>query len=180
MNSSQQFWSTYFRHSLGVEWRLGPEKINSIEESSESKIEPLSTGKTQEPEPKTGLIPVIAQPFVFVSEPLQPGGPLDIMIKKMAVALKLDGAQLYVLGSDGRPAIKKALSELKPTQKILFFGASKVLPKIAKSKSVNYGAWSSSANCPFMVTHELVDLQANPKLKKQTWAHLQKFVGLKP
>lgn len=94
------------------------------------------------------------------------------MLERMIIAVRLEKDQLFCLASNDTEFITQSVSRLESHQKVMFFGSP-----TGKSKK-ELGAWFPWKQGQAMITHDLKDLKINPRLKKQTWEHLQQFVGL--
>ena len=95
----------------------------------------------------------------------------------MIVAIRQTSDQLFCLSSDDPTYLKSSLARLQEGQKVLVFGLQ-TLKVPGQKQGSPLGEWRPWQGGQVMVTHDLQDLKINPRLKKQTWEHLQVFAGL--
>lgn len=147
--SNSLFFKSYLKHSLGVDWLLVSPEVNKA-----------STGKGES-----------SYPYAFVTSKKHQGTPLEKMLERMMVAVQQSSETIEVLFVEDRQEWQSHLKQKTASQKFLFFGDSFV--------QGSPGEWAKEGEHYFMQTHELEDVKKQPPKKRETWEHLQKFVGLK-
>ena len=173
MDANSTFWRTFYGHSLQVPWIIGPEAQPVVEPVEEAPVEVKTEVKAEPKKPA----PVVetSEPFIFITTKLSESPALAKMLERMIVAIRKDDESLVTKEVADKTEARKILSSLNSEQKALVFGQS-----LWPAKKIENGSWiSAKSGAQVMLTHDLLDLKANPALKKYTWEHLQSFVGLK-
>lgn len=148
--SEALFYKAYFKHSLGVEWVLAdPAK----------------------PQPQQEVSAETSAPYLFVVPDAVRGSSLEKMMERMIVAIKQTPQTLQVLFVREGEDWKTSLKAMTSAKKLIVFGE--------QLQSGPLGEWSREGVHNVMVTNDLLSIKKQPSLKKETWAHLQSFVGMK-